>query len=287
MLLAIAEVRYVEGKTLDVTQNIAWLTPLNDGPIPVDWDQSQPIAVRVEELQRSPAATAQFSELPSIATKEKSYDNWQKEVASWIHRNQRLELLQSQALKLSSNPNESERDFRVRLQQIARELRDQRVEKLRQRYAPKLAALEEKQRRAEQAVARETEQSQSQKIQTAISFGATLLSSFMGRKKASLGTLGRATTAARGVSRSMKEAEDVTRVQETLAAVSQQLSDLESQFQAEIEALEKSVDTQTEQLEKVGLKPTKANIAVKLVTLAWAPYWPDQQGAPRPAWQGN
>jgi len=44
--------------------------------------------------------------------------------------------------------------------------------------------------------------------------------------------------------------------------------------------LERSLDPQTEQLEKVSLKPTKANIAVKLVTLAWAPYWDD-----KPAWE--
>jgi hypothetical protein len=83
----------------------------------------------------------------------------------------------------------------------------------------------------------------------------------------------------------MKEAEDVTRVQETLVAVSEQLSELESQFQSETQALEKSIDPQTEQFEKISLKPTKANIAVKLVTLAWAPYLTDEQGSTRPAWQ--
>lgn len=285
MLLGVAEVRFSDGKALDVTQNLTSLTPVSDDPMPVDWNQGQQAEFVLEDLERSPEENAQFVELASIATKPKSYDSWRKEFASWIYRNQRLELLESPNLKVVSTPGESERDFRVRLQQVARERRDEAVEKLRQRYAPKFASLQEKRRRAEQAVQRETEQSKSQKIQTAISFGATLLSSFMGRKKASLGTLGRATTAARGVNKSMKEAEDVTRVQETLEAVSQQLSDLESQFKSETELLEKSVDPQTEQFEKVTLKPTKANIAVKLVTLAWAPYWTDEQGLTRPAWQ--
>ena len=46
------------------------------------------------------------------------------------------------------------------------------------------------------------------------------------------------------------------------------------------QALEQSFDPQTEQLETVSLKPTKANIAVKVLTLAWAPYWDD-----KPAWE--
>jgi hypothetical protein len=37
--------------------------------------------------------------------------------------------------------------------------------------------------------------------------------------------------------------------------------------------------------QKVSLKPTKTNIAVKLVTLAWAPYWHDSQGKITPAWE--
>ena len=42
-----------------------------------------------------------------------------------------------------SKPNESERDFRVRLQQAAREERDQQAEQLRQKFAPKIAAVDE------------------------------------------------------------------------------------------------------------------------------------------------
>jgi hypothetical protein len=171
----------------------------------------------------------------------------------------------------------------VRLQQLAREQRDEAVEKLRKKYAPKFEQLEERKRRAEQAVAREAEQAKDQKMQTAISFGATLLSSFLGRKRTSMSTLGRATTAARGVGRSMKESQDVGRAEDNVAAVTQKLADLEADFQSETAALERAFDPQTEQLDKVSLKPTKANIAVNLLTLAWAPYW-QEAGETKPAW---
>jgi hypothetical protein len=108
------------------------------------------------------------------------------------------------------------------------EQRDAPAERLRQRYAPKIAALDEKRRRAEQAVEWEAEQAKGQKMQTAISFGATLLSSFMGRKAVSLSSLGRATSAARGVGRSIKESQDVGRAQETVAAVNEQMSELDT-----------------------------------------------------------
>lgn len=283
MLLGAAEIHYSKSKTIEMTQQVTLLAAFNDGPIDLDWNDATSIAVPVEDLESEPQNGAQFAEVPAKASKVKSYATWRKDFASWLYRNQRLELLESPSLDIASNPGESERDFRVRLQQIAREQRDQAVEKLRQKYASRFAQLEERKRRAEQAVAREAEQAKDQKYQTAISFGATLLSSFMGRKRG--GVLGRATTAARCVSRTMRQADDVERAEENVAVISQRLADLEAEFRAEAETIERSFDPTTEQLETVSLKPTKANINVKLLTLVWAPYWQDAQGAARPAWE--
>jgi hypothetical protein len=107
----------------------------------------------------------------------------------------------------------------------------------------------------------------------------------MGRKRMSMSTIGRATTAARGVGRSMKESSDIGRAEETVAAVSQRLADLEAEFNAEVEALGRAYDPQTERLESVSLKPTKANINVKLLTLVWAPYWQNAADQTKSAWE--
>lgn len=284
MLYGAAEVHYSDSKTIELTQQLTLLAEVSDGPITLDWNQATSIDVPIQDLESEPEAGAQFDEVPSKATKERSYGTWSKDLTTWIYRNHRLELFESPSLDIASNPGESERDFRVRLQQIAREKRDEAVEKLRRKYAPKFEQLEERKRRAEQVVAREQEQAKGQTYQTAISVGATLLSSFLGRKRVSMSTLGRATTAARGASRSMKEADDVSRAQDNVAAVTQKLADLEAQFKDETAALERALDPQTEELGKVSLKPKKVNIDVKLVALAWAPYWLDAQGTTKPAW---
>jgi hypothetical protein len=285
MLLGAAEVCYSSSKKVDVTQQVTLLAEITDGPVELDWSQADSLDLPIADLESQPDAEAQFVEVPAQATKEKSYATWRKDFASWIYRNQRLELLESPSLDIASNPGETEGEFRVRLQQIAREKRDEAVEKLRRKYAPKFEQLEDRKRRAEQAVAREREQAQGQKFQTAISVGATLLSSFLGRKRASMSTLGRATTAVRGAGRSMKEAQDVGRAEDNVAAIDQKIADLDGEFKEETATLERSFDPQTEQLETVSLKPTKANISVKLLTLAWAPYWHDSQGQTRPAWE--
>ncbi len=285
MVLGAAEIHYSKAKSVDLTQELTMLANIDDGPIAFDWNHETVLNLAVQDLEGAPVDAAGFSNLPAAAGKAKNYDSWRKDFAGWIYRNQKLELFESPSLDLISNPGESERDFRVRLQQLGREKRDEMVEKLRQKYAPKMAALEEKRRRAEQAVAREAEQAQGQKVQTAISFGATLLSSFFGRKTVSLSTLGRATTAARSVSKTMKESSDVGRAQDTVEAVNQQLADLDAQLKAETEAIQQGSDPQNEELEKVNLKPTKSNISVKLLSLVWAPQWRDAQGQVTSAWE--
>ena len=209
---------------------------------------------------------------------------WSRSFADWLFRNQKIEIFKSPSLKTLSKPNESERDFRIRLQEASREERDQLVERLGQKYAPKIAALEERISRAEQSVAREEEQAKQQKLQTAISFGTTLLGAFLGKKRVSVSTLGRATTAVRGVGRTMKESQDIDRAEETLEVLKNQLAELEARFQAETEEIATRISSRTEPLETFEIRPKKSNVSVNVLALVWVPYWQDEQGRMKPAW---
>jgi hypothetical protein len=181
-----------------------------------------------------------------------------------------------------SRPGESERDFRVRLREETRAARDERVEALRKKYAPKIAALEERLRRVQQTEAREREQVSQQGVQAAISLGASILGAVLGRKTVSVGNIGRATTAARGASRVLKERQDVARAQETVAAVQQAKSELEAELQSEVAALE--ARSESAKLEPVTLRPKKTDVRVRLCALVWTPYWRDAAGKLTAAW---
>ena len=285
MLIGSAQVRFLDSKfNVDVTREQTCLAPITDGPVAVNWDEATPARVTVSDLETSPKDLANFAALPPAAGKAKNYNSWEKEFTAWLYRTQKLELLRSSVLEQVSKPEESERDFRVRLTEAGREQRDQATEQLRKKYAPKLAALEARIGRAEQAKAKQAEQARSQHLQTAISIGATLLGAFMGRKTISASTVEKAATAARKAGRSIQEAKDVGLAEENVEVLRKQLAELESEFKTETDALAAKHDPLTESLETIPVRPTKANIAVKLVALAWAPYWTDQKGQSSPAW---
>jgi hypothetical protein len=286
MLFGAAQVRLADAKNkLDVSRDLAFLAPITGEAVPVSWEQASAVGFTSSDLAQAPESEAGFAELPAPAGKKKSYDGWTKDFAGWLLQSQKIELLRSPSLKEVSRLDESERDFRVRLQESTRQDRDKASDLLRQKYAPRQAALQERRRRAEQAVERESEQAKQQGIQTVISVGATILGAFLGRKTINVSTIGRATTAARGAGRVLKETQDVGRAKETVAAVDEAIAALDAQFQADAAALGASTDPLTEALETLALKPTRQNIAVRLVTLAWAPCWRDRAGAVTPAWQ--
>ncbi len=278
-LLAAARVHFSDRKTkIEQTEEMVSIADLADGPVTVAWDEAVEADIDVSDLESAPEGEADFSELPAAAAKKTSYTSWKREYKDWLYRNRTLELLKSPTFKEYSQPGEDERDFRIRLRQRAREERDEALEKLRAKYAKKIDTLEDRIRTAEHAVAREAEQAKQAKVQTAISFGATLLSAMVGRKMTSRSSVGRATTAARGVGRSMQQAQDVDRAREKLEARVQKLRDLEAEFESEMEDVRERYDPDVEELETVIVRPKKKDIAVKLVALAWAPHWLGEGG---------
>lgn len=282
-VLGAATVRFADVKAgIDQTEEVVVATSITDAAVPVSWEAAEPIDVAVADLETTPREAAEWAALPSAAAKAKSYEAWSRDLAAWLYGRRRLELLRDPASGALSRPGETERDFRVRVREGARAERDERVDALRKKYAPRRAAIEERLRRVQQAEAREREQVSQQGVQAAISLGATILGAVLGRKTVSVGNIGRATTAARGAGRVLKEREDVARAQETVAAVQQALADLEAELQVELAALE--ARGEPERLESVPLRPKKTDVRVRLCALAWTPYWRDPAGTLTPAW---
>ena len=273
-LLAWADVHFVDTrKGLSAHESVMLLTDIQEGLIDVDWNDAIKIDLSPEELHDDPLEPAVFDELPSKLVDKKSLQKWEKSLDDFLYRSRRYELLKSANLKAYSRPAESERDFRIRLRELAREERDIQIEKLRKKYANKLRALEDRVYRAEQAVDRERQQASDAKMQSAISFGATILSAVFGRK-----SLGRATSTARGYGRMSKQSSDVQRALQSLQRHEARLNELEREVEQEIDQLHEKFDPLTEVLDTIELKPRRTDIDVKTLAIAWSPCAVSEQG---------
>nr|MBA3709542.1 ATP-binding protein [Planctomycetota bacterium] len=266
-ILGAARIVFTAGVTGDdVVQDICLVASI--GALGPDWDSAREIATSIDTLlATSPQPGAAWGELPPAAAQVKSYTLWKRELTDQLARTRTLTAWRNTALRMTSQLGESEEAFRGRLALSVRESRDAETEKLRARYTPKLSALQERIRRAEQAKERESQQAGDARLQAVIGFGTTLLGAFLGRKAFSSSTISKAGTAARGAGRALREGQDVGRAEETVAALQSQLANLDAEFQSAIAALERAQP----EAEAITLRPKRGAVDVRLIGLAWIP----------------
>ena len=272
VLYGAARVRYTDNKRgIDMVRSLYAVVPMSSGPVPVDWDKATLVTDGPDSLSHQPATSdVRYGTVPAAGMDQKKYAAWTKSFGLWVGRAQAIKIFSVPALKLVSTADESERDFQIRIQHATRESRDAALESMRAKYATKIARLAEKKRKAEEIVGREQQQATQQKLQTAVSIGATMLGALMGRRAVSLSTLGRATTAARGVSRSMKESQDIASAQQRLLEAQQEEAALNAEIEQQVAALS-GQSLADGPIETIEIKPKRGGIEVQIVALAWQP----------------
>ncbi len=271
---------YVHARAgLDSWRRLALVAPFGEQGEP-DWSE----AVELAELTGGPEplSGAGFGELPASALNEKTLAGWQRALKSRLYERGRASLLHCTELKLASLPGELEGDFRARIAHALHERRDLEVEKLRDRHAGTLRALEDRIRRAEDKVEREQAQYSQRKLDTVVSIGTSVLGAIFGggRRRATSG----AGSAARSAGRVLSEKGDVERATDNLETLRQQREALAGEVEAEVSALQAMLDPNSIRLETLEVAPRKSDIDVAPLAVAWEPWRRGADGFLEPAW---
>jgi hypothetical protein len=251
---------------VDETRAVRLIVPLEPGPVALAWDRTEVVDLEVDHLEDAPVDGAVFGPLPADASQPRSYAGWAREAQRWIQGNLPITLLESKAWKAVSRPGESEAEFRMRLADLRREARDAALDRIRKRYEPRLATLQERERRALQAVEKRTGMAQQRTLDAAIRVGEGLLGAFMGRKTSTV----RTGTAVRSAGRVLQQRREVAQATETVEAVREQMAQLEEEFQEELRKVELGFDDEGP-LEEIQVRPTLTGMAVRLSGLVWLP----------------
>jgi hypothetical protein len=242
------------------------------------WDNATPLSHHALPTDPLPEPNARFGPVPDELLNPQSLSTWQKQLKTFCYRTQRLDVWKCPPLKAYSHPGESQRDFRVRLTQLARQKRDLAIEKLRHRYATKFNTLEKRIATAVERLQREKTESQKASIDSAISLGSSLLGALMGRKLASRTNVRRASSSAKRISAAAKQHSDVAAAKKKLSAARRELAEVETELAGAIDTLNASLHPSGLPIEPVPLKPRKADIQVAELSVAWTPWQVDPSG---------
>jgi hypothetical protein len=274
-----ARLHFVQkSKEVDEWRACTLLQPLGDRVGSDVWEGAEVLDPAALPREQAPQEGLTFAPLPDALISPKNYEAWKKQLAAHLYATEVLSIWRCAKLKMESAAGEAERDFRIRLTQHAREKRDLEVEKLRKSYASKASKLEKQVQTSQKALAKEKSQSRNAKLDTAATFGSTLLGALFGRKLASRSNVDSATRSVRKWSKASEQHEDVDQAEATVRDRLRQLADLDAELHAETERIRAEYDVNSLELEEVPIRPRKTDVQVKRVALAWVPWRLDDQG---------
>jgi hypothetical protein len=248
------------------------VNPLDANGQRVIWDKfvDIPRDVDLAKWSSEPTEDAEFAELPGAAQKSTTYTSIKKDYTDWVYANHFLEVSYSPLLEAYSNPGEKVDEFKARITQTARELRDKAIEELRTKAAKTVKSLEDKAAKAQLKVDTQKQQATSAKLSAAVSIGTSLLGAFLGRK-GGLGSLVKGSTVTTA-SRVMREGQEAAAAEAELKSIEQDMADLNKTLEDETQKLRDQYDPTTLALETFKLTPTKTRIQPDAIGILWLPH---------------
>lgn len=269
-LLGTARMHFVDAKAgVDTWKNVARLCDVTDGVPDDPWDVGDDVNPDELAFKTQPADGARFVSAPAVVTQTKSYTAWKTGLKNYLYREGSLTIGYCEALDQYANPGESIGDFQARLKHAAREERDLQIEKLRKKYAPKLATLDERLRKAQQAVEREQSQASGATLAAAVQFGTSVLGALFGRKLATSANVTKAATSVRSATRAAQQRGDVARANENVESIQADIDALNQELQAEIDSVTEQLDEKGVKVTEYEVKPRKSDTTIDAVSLMW------------------
>jgi len=268
-ILGLGRVHFVDQRRdVNEREDFALLAQAPEGAGVLAWDQAQPLDLTPRDLMDRPEPDAYFDALPESVNQARKISGLKKSLSDHLYHNRSLTLLHSPVLKVYSQPDESEREFRMQLQQAAREERDAEVDKVSARYEKRLGQLQDRLRRAEATLATKEADVAARKRETVVSVGESVVGMFLGRRSTRV--------ASRAVSKHRQTTLAKIKLDEAEAnveALQQDVKELEEELQEQAAAVRDRWEEALVEFEEVAIKPRRTDVQINLFGLAWAPHW--------------
>jgi len=268
-VLGVGRLHFVD-RTRDVNEreDFALLAEPPGGARMLTWEKAQSLDVALGDLRQQAEDGSFFDELPESINESPEFTALRDDLSDYLYHNSSVTLLYSSALETYSKPGESEREFRMRLQQIAREKRDEEIDEITERHDDKLDRLEDRLRREEADLGQREADVSARKRETLVSVGESVVGVFLGRRSFRM-----ASTALSKQRQAAKAKLQLEEARDDVTALEEDIKELEAELREEVEAARERWESALTDLEEYEVRPRRKDVQISLFALAWAPHW--------------
>lgn len=272
LVLTWGKLRFYDNKRkVDEVKSVAFVSNPPDEFGRTNWLKSQKIKNWEKALVTQPdypkGVEASFASLPATAKNAKDLKKVQKDLSNWLYERERHVIHEHADHDLFQKSGESVESFRMRVQQFARELRDDELDEVQERYEPKFERINDRIRKEEHELEDAKDDLKHRKRAEWVGMAETVFSVFVKRRK-------------RSVSAATSKARMRSKAKSKVEASEDDLLDLREDFiqlQEELDSKLTDVRTKWESIadgiSKREIKPRRADVKIDGVILSWLPFW--------------
>ena len=254
-LAVFSKVRFVSTKNgIDKEKDICITKQISKDSAQSDWVVE---SIDRKKLLKDEREKAQFCDIESFINIPTEFKKEQSVVNDFICRSAKLTSYSAPSLKLSSNQDESIESFRERMQTKLNEAIDTEKKKIQEAFEAKERVLDQKLSNANMRLEKEKSDVTNKALDTALSFGSSLLGAFLGGGKV---TATKATSGAKGASNVLKERADVKKVQNEIAFIEEEKRLLQERFAKEANAIGEKYRMENIELKEENITLRKTDI---------------------------
>jgi len=224
------------------------------------WEDAYEETVDFEKFPHNAPSKAKFQALPQVILEDKGLKKAIRELKEFIYQEQNLELLRCNSPKLESKVEESNSDFKVRLQDMLNDKKEIEIEKLQIRYGKKEKVLTDRLSRAKERVEKETSDSTGSMIDA----GIAVIGALFGRTSPT--KIGRAFKKGSDI---LKERGDMSRAEERVVQIYEDIEAVEYELEDKIDELNEKYNADNCKIETFVIKPRRTDIDVENCALVW------------------
>ncbi len=233
------------------------------------WKNATHEELSLSSFAKKAKSSATYANLPELIANLKNFKTLERSLRDFLYINEGLELFTCKSLKSESKVKESLRDFKVRLQDVLSEKKENKIEKLQIRYKKRIDTLDNRLERAFSKLEKEEADVSSRTTDTLLAVGLGIFGALFGKKTLSTTNMRKGASAIKSGGRILKERGDVKAANSAISKIESDMVAIQEELEDKINLLDEEFLLENYEIKPLQIKPRKMDIHVKKVALLW------------------
>lgn len=231
----------------------------------VRWEDFEREEIDERRLEARPPADATFGAMAGEFADGAKLKSLERDFSDWIFRNAEIQIWANDELKVYGGPELSKEEFIKLCQAEADKLRDDEIEKAKDKIEMKLSTLGRKLAKEKRELNEDQTHAAGRKLEEYGTHAENILSLFLGRRR----TLTTSLTKRR---LSVEADADVEQTKAEIKDLEAQIAGLSAEAQATVSEIDARWDQMAREITQIPLQPSRSDVYVSLFGIAWLPY---------------